>query len=110
MQHPKLERPLIDKLVELANLQRHSQVVRSAATKVLNNYKLDMEGKPVGSLTTVLENVTTFPRNAATSMSNGSGLNSQEKKHPDPAMHVESEEEIEDVSSEIGDEILKREV
>ena len=111
MQHPKLEQPLIDKLVELANSQRHSQVVRSAATKVLNNYNLDMEGKPLRSpTTTVLERVATFPRNPATSMSNDNGLYSQDKVQPDSATRVESEE-IEDVcvcvKSEFGDEKIE---
>ena len=56
----------------LANSQRDFQGdLRSAATKVLSNYyKLDMEGNPLESPTTVLENVTTVPRDAATSMSN----------------------------------------
>ena len=50
MQHPKLEQPLIDKL---ANPRKnHFEVgLRSAATKVLNNYELDMEGNPVSSAT-----------------------------------------------------------
>ena len=42
MQHPKLEQSLIDKLVLLANPRNHFQVgLRSAATKVPNNYELD---------------------------------------------------------------------
>jgi hypothetical protein len=50
MQHPKLEQQLIDKLVELANPRHHFEVgLRSAATKILNNYELDMEGKPAKS-------------------------------------------------------------
>ena len=108
MQHPKLERPLRDKLVELANSQRHSRIVRRTATKVLNNYKLDIEGNPLRSPTTsVLERVATFPRNAATSMSNDNdGLYSQEKGPPDPATRVESEE-IEDVKNEFGDEKIE---
>ena len=66
-----------------------------------------MEGNPLrSSITTVSERVATFPRNSATSMSNDNGLNSQEKGHPDPATHVESEE-IEDVKSELGDEKIK---
>ena len=105
IQHPKLEQPLIDKLVKLAKPQCRSEVVRSAATKVLNNYKLDMEGNPLRSpTTTVLDSVATFPRNAATSMSNENGLNDREKGPPDPATRVESEE-IEDVKSEFGDEM-----
>ena len=48
MQHPELERPLIDKLVVLANPRHGLQVgLRSAAVKVLNNYELDTEGNPV---------------------------------------------------------------
>ena len=48
MQHPKLDQLLIDKLVEFANPRHHFQDgLRSAATKVLNNYDLDMEGKHV---------------------------------------------------------------
>ena len=108
MQHPKLERPLRNKLVELANSKRHSQVVRSASTKILNNFKLDIEGNPLRSpaTTSVLEGVATFPRNAATSMSNDNDLYSQEKGHPDPATRVESEE-IEDVKNEFGDEKIE---
>ena len=111
MQHPKLERPLRDKLVELASSQRHSQAVRRTATKVLNNYNLDLEGEPLRSpTTTVLERVATFPRNPATSMSNDNGLYSQEKGQADSATRVESEK-IEDVcvcvKSEFGDEKIE---
>jgi hypothetical protein len=56
MQHPKLEQPLIDKMVVLANPRRRFQDgLRSAATKVLNNYELDMEGKSVGGPATTVE-------------------------------------------------------
>ena len=115
MQHPKLEQPLVDKLVELANPQRHSQVVRSAATKVLNNYKLDMEGNPLRS-PTVLESVATDPRSETTSMLNVNDLNSQERGHSesyrleDLATHVEpahSSEETEEVRCGIGDEEIE---
>ena len=54
MQHPKLEQPLIDKLVLLANPRHHFQAgLRSAATKVLNNYELDIEGNPATNPATV---------------------------------------------------------
>ena len=44
-QHPKLEQPLIRKLVELANPRPGFQVgLRSACTRVLENYGLDSEG------------------------------------------------------------------
>ena len=44
-QHPKLEQPLIRKLVELANPRPGFQVgLRSACTRVLENYGLDLEG------------------------------------------------------------------
>ena len=81
-QHPKLEQLLIDKLVELANSQHDYQVgLKGAAAKVLNNFKLSREGNPLESPPAVLGNVATFPRNASTSMSNDSGLNSQERGH-----------------------------
>ena len=80
MQHPKLDQPLIDKLVMLANPQCHFQdSLRSAATKVLNNYELDMEGKPVRSPATALWSVATILRSAAL-MLNVRGLNSQEEQ------------------------------
>ena len=94
-QHPKLEQPLIDKLVELANPQRHSQVVRSAATKVLNNYKLNMEGKPLRSSTIALESVASVPRNAAASTLKENRLNSQKQGHPEPTTHVEPSTPVE---------------
>ena len=47
-EHPKLEQPLIEKLVVLANPRHGFQVgLRSAAIKVLNNYKLDIDRKSV---------------------------------------------------------------
>ena len=77
MQHPKLEQPLIDKLVMLADPRHHFEIgLRSAATKVLNNYELDMEGNSLRSSATVLWSVATVLRSAATLMLNVSGLNS----------------------------------
>ena len=116
MQHPKLEQPLIDKLVVLANSRHHFQVgLRSAAIKVLNNYELDMEGNAMRSPATVLWSVATALRSAATLMIDVSGLNSQEKGHPNLHKPVDSvtarvepthsSGEIEEVKreSEIGD-------
>ena len=55
MQHPKLEQPLIDKLVVFAKPQDQFQDgLRSAAIKVLTNYNLDMDGIPVRSPATVV--------------------------------------------------------
>ena len=117
MQHQKLEQPLIDKLVVLANPRHHFQVgLRSTTTKVLNNYELDMEGNSTRSPATILWSVATVLRSAATLMLDVSGLNSQEQGHPnlykpvDPATgtRVESTHssgEIEEMKreSEIGD-------
>ena len=115
MQHPKLEQPLIGKLIVLANPRHHFQVgLRSAATKVLSNYELDMEGNAMRSPATILWSVGTIMRSTATLMLDVSGLNSQEKGHPnlhkpvDPATGVKpthSSGEIEEVKreSEIGD-------
>ena len=50
MQHPELEPPLVDKLVQFSNLDpqhRFHDRLRIAAINLLKNYKLDMEGKPV---------------------------------------------------------------
>ena len=124
-QHPKLERPLIDKLVELANpLHQFQDGLRDAAAKVLNNYELNMEGNPLRSPTTVLGSIAAVPRNAAISMSNDDALNSQEQRHSelyrpvDPATHVEPvylsegiqevecgirEKEVEEVRHAVGD-------
>ena len=78
MQHPKLEEPLIDKLVEFASPRNHFQDgLKSAATKVLNNFELDMEGKAVRNPVTVLWSAATLLRSAATLMLNVSGLNIQ---------------------------------
>jgi hypothetical protein len=100
MQHPKLEQPLIDKLVEFSNPIQVQGGLRSAATKVLDNYKLDLEGKPVRkpastvgwSVATVLRSaissVSTFLRSAASFMLNVSGLNNEEQGL-ELAMHVE---------------------
>ena len=90
-QHPKLERPLIDKLVEFVNPQCHFQDgLRSAATKVLNNYQLDMEGNPLESSTTgtTLESVATDPRSDAT-MLNVNRWNSQDQGHSELCRRVE---------------------
>ena len=111
MRHPKLEQPLIKKLVELA--KRDHDVLRSAATKVLNNYKLDTEGNPVESQSPAIivpaRSVATVLRSAATLMINVSGLNSQDQGHSKfhPATRVEpahssEENELEEVKSEIG--------
>ena len=46
--HPKLEEMLIKKLMVLANPRYRFQAsLRSVATKVLNNYQLDIEGNPL---------------------------------------------------------------
>ena len=86
MQHPKLEQPLIDKLVELANPRHNFQVgLRSAATKVLNNYELDVEGKSLRSPATALWNVSTFLR---ATMLNSNGLDSQDSEQGHPDLHT----------------------
>ena len=112
MQHPKLEQPLIDKLMVLANPRYRFQVgLRSAAIKVLNNYDLDTEGNSVGSPATVepARRVATVLRSATTLMINVSGLNSQEdQEHPElyPATRVgqaDSSGEIGEVRRGIGD-------
>ena len=81
MQHPKFEQLLIDKLVAFANPQDHFQDgLRSAASKVLINYNLDMEGNPVTTPATVVWGVSTVLRSAASLMTNVSGLNAQEER------------------------------
>ena len=114
MQHSKLEQPLIDKLVVLANPRHDFQDgLRSAATKVLNNYELDMEGKPLGCSASVLWSVSTVMRSVATSMLNFNGFNSQdsEQRHTnlrrpmDPSTRIQStnlsgDSEIEEVKRE----------
>jgi hypothetical protein len=88
MQHPKLEQSLIDKLVVFANPRHQFQIgLRSAATKVLNNYELDMDGKPVRSSTAVFWSVATVLRSTATLMLNVTGLNSQDSKQGHPNWH-----------------------
>ena len=85
-QHPKLEQPLIDKLVVFADPRRHFQDgLRSAATKVLNNYELDIEGNivksPAGATVVQEWSIATFLRSAPSLILNvgsGSNLNSQE--------------------------------
>ena len=100
MWHPKLEEPLLKKLVELVDPQHDVQNrLRGAAAKILSNYKLDREGKPLESPTTVLESVANVPRDDASSTSNDNGSNSQEQGYLDPAMRVEREK-IEEVKSE----------
>ena len=90
MQHPELEKPLVDKLVLFANLDprhRFHDGLRSAATKVLNNYELDMEGKYVdvparspshGVLRNAVSSVATFFRSAASWMLVVSGLKKEQ--------------------------------
>ena len=93
MQHPKLEQPLIDKLVQLANLDprnRFRDGLRSAATKVLNNYELDMEGKSVtveGPARNI-HGVSTVLMNAALWMLNVSGL-IKERQHMNLPVELE---------------------
>ena len=104
MHHPKLEQPLIDKLLVLANPRHHFQAgLRSAATKVLNNYGLDMKGNPVRNSATAVpvRSVATVLRSAATiRMMNVSGLNSQEV---DSATRVVPADSSEEMKHEIGD-------
>ena len=83
MQHAKLEQPLVDKLVVLANPRHGFQVsLRSAATKVLNNYELDMEGEPVRSPATVEWSVGSGLRSAASFMLNATSHREQEVGQP----------------------------
>ena len=88
MQHPELEPPLVDKLVQFANLDPRHRLhdrLRIAATNVLKNYKLDMEGKPVTLIVPPTldsersRGVATVLRNAAFLMLNVSGLNNQKE-------------------------------
>ena len=114
MQHPKLEQPLIDKLVMLADPRHHFEVgLRSAATKVLNNYELDMEGNSLRSSVTVLWSVATVLRSAATLMLNVSGLNSPSQGQGHTNLHrpVDPSTRVEPVHSESSGEIeeVKRE-
>ena len=58
-QHPKLdsdpeEQPLRNKLVELARNPRYRLSLRSASTKVLNNYGLDSQGHTLRSAATLV--------------------------------------------------------
>ena len=103
MQHPKLEQPLIDKLVVIANPRhRFRDGLRSAATKVLINYNLDMKGKFAGGpdtivrrngVTAVLRNavssVTTFLRSAASWILNVSGLIKERPRHTNSPVELE---------------------
>ena len=106
MQHPKLEQPLVDKLVLFANLDpqnRFQELLRSAATTVLINYRMDTKGKSArgpdtivrrNGVTTVLRNgvssVGTFFGSAALWMLNVSGLK-KEQGRPDFHKPVELE-------------------
>ena len=122
MQHPKLEEPLIDKLVVIANPRHHFQDgLRSAATKVLNNYELDMEGNPVKSpssatvlwsISTVLKSTTTLilninRRNSHDLLEQGYSIpNLQRPVTVDTNTRVEpaySSGEIEEMKTETGD-------
>ena len=103
MQHPKLEQPLIDKLVVIANPRhRFRDGLRSAATKVLINYNLDMKGKFArgpdtivrrNGVTAVFRNavssVTTFLRSAASWMLDVSGLIKERPRHTNSPVELE---------------------
>ena len=83
MQHPKLEQPLINKLPVVGFSKPQDQFqdgLRSAATKVLTNYDLDMDGSLVRSPATVVWSVSNALRSAASLTLNVSGLNSQEEQ------------------------------
>ena len=85
-QHPKLEQPLIRKLVELANPRPGFQVgLRSAATRVLENYGLDAEGnsRAEKNPASVVWKFPTDLRSAASLTRRLSGgLNTEEQGHP----------------------------
>jgi hypothetical protein len=90
MQHPKLEQPLIDKLVVFSNPRHHFQDgLRSAATKVLNNYELDVEGKPVTSPATVSESwsFSTVLKRTTALVLNINRLNSHDTEQGYPNLH-----------------------
>ena len=100
MWHPKLEQPLIDKLVEFANPQNQYQDgLRGTATKVLDNYGLDVERKSVGSPDTVVpvwRSAAIFWRNTVSLlMLKANGFKSQEDQEGQPillrpmATHIE---------------------
>ena len=88
--HPKLEQPLIRKLADLTNPRHGYQVgLRSAATRVLDNYGLDAEGNLVRSplAATVVWSFASVLRSAASltrRLNVGHGvLNTQEEQgHP----------------------------
>ena len=112
MQHPKLEQPLIDKLVMLADPRHHFEIgLRSAAIKVLDNYELDMEGNALRSSATVLWSVATVLRSAATLMLNVSGLNSpsQGQRHTNLHRRVDPSTRVEPAHSSGEIEGVKRE-
>ena len=103
-QHPKLEQLLIDKLVVLASPRnRFQDGLRSAATKVLSNYELDTEGKPVGSPATVEWSATVVLRRAVSSVATALrsvasilNVNShEEQRHPDLHRPVELASRVE---------------
>ena len=74
----------LNNLVEFVNPQCHFQDgLRSAATKVLHNYRLNTEGNPLDSpitSTTFLENVATEPRSEATMLNVNRSI-SQDQGH-----------------------------
>ena len=85
-QHPKLEQPLIRKLVELANPQPGFQVgLRSTATRVLKNYGLDAQGnsRAEKNPASVAWKISTVLRSAASLTRRLSGgLDKEEQGHP----------------------------
>ena len=110
-----LDQPLIDKLVEFANPRHHFQDgLRSAATKVLDNYDLDMEGKHVKSPATVLWSVSTVLRSTATLMLNVNGLklNNQDSEQGHPNLHrpVDTDTRVEPAHSSVEIEEVKRDI
>ena len=118
MQHPNLE-PLIPTLVVLARPQLDFSVrLRSAATKVLKNYKLNREGQPLErhTITDLEIHVATDPRGETIPMLNDPRSNFQEQGHSELyrleelATHVEpahSSEEVEEVRRDVGDEEIE---
>ena len=100
--HAKLQQPLIDKLVVLANPRHCFHVgLRSAATKVLNNYDLDIEGKPVRSPATVEWSVGSGLRIAASFMLNATSHREQGVGRPNLHGPVELATRVEPHSSSI---------
>ena len=119
MQHPKLGQQLIDKLVVFANPRHHFQdSLRSAASKVLSNYELDMQGNPVKNPVnaTASWSISTVLSTATLILLNINGRNDHDPEHGysgsnlhrpvDPDTRVEpahSSGEIKEVKIEIGD-------